>query len=519
MGLRSLLHAPARSPLANVQGSALRRDGRVATESLREAKVDTRFRRTTSVCLAATLVLLPLALVTVAAVPAAASPATTTFAYTGTAQTWTVPDGVTHADFDIYGASGGAVNTAGGGGAGGHAKATLVVTPNSSVGVNIGGRGGLERRVRRQQCGRLQRWWQRRDRKWVLRRWWRRRRDRYPHRRYRIVQTSALVAGGGGGVCAGTGSCAGGTGGGTTGGDGGGNGGAGGDQTGSTGSGSAAGGNGGGTGFDGAMGGGGGGGYFGGAGGGPDSGGGGGSGFPTTALLENGKNTGNGTVTITWSRDTVTTITSSANPQHLDLGVTLTATVTLATGSTATVPVGTVDFAVGGTTVATGVPLDASGKATHSLAGQSLPTSQTIVANYHGGVGFTDSTSATFTQVWKGDSATGLATSPSASVFGQPVTLTATVTAVRPAGTPTGSVTFFDGATSIGTPTALGEHGLAHDHGSTRRHPLHQGGLQRRRDVFRLVRYRIVHREQGQHHHGPRARRRPPRRCSARASR
>ena len=49
---------------------------------------------------------------------------------------------------------------------------------------------------------------------------------------------------------------------------------------------------------------------------------------------------------------------------------------------------------------------------------------------------------------------TALASSLNPSVLGQPVTLTATVTAVAPgAGTPAGTVTFYDGATVLGTGT------------------------------------------------------------------
>ena len=52
----------------------------------------------------------------------------------------------------------------------------------------------------------------------------------------------------------------------------------------------------------------------------------------------------------------------------------------------------------------------------------------------------------------KANTATGLTSSVNPSVFGQSVTFTATVTAVAPgAGTPTGTVTFKDGITTIGT--------------------------------------------------------------------
>ena len=52
---------------------------------------------------------------------------------------------------------------------------------------------------------------------------------------------------------------------------------------------------------------------------------------------------------------------------------------------------------------------------------------------------------------------TTLTASPNLSVFGQPVTPTAAVTATAPgAATPTGSVTFLDGGTVLGTATLDG---------------------------------------------------------------
>ncbi|MFE2500205.1 Ig-like domain-containing protein, partial [Streptomyces scopuliridis] len=57
----------------------------------------------------------------------------------------------------------------------------------------------------------------------------------------------------------------------------------------------------------------------------------------------------------------------------------------------------------------------------------------------------------------KANTSTALTSAPNPSVFGQPVTLTATVAAVAPgAGTPTGTVSFFDGATLLGNGTLSG---------------------------------------------------------------
>src|SRR5262249_48245357 len=52
---------------------------------------------------------------------------------------------------------------------------------------------------------------------------------------------------------------------------------------------------------------------------------------------------------------------------------------------------------------------------------------------------------------------TSLASSPNPSVTGQSVTFTATIAVVAPgAGTPTGTVTFIDGSTTLGTGTLIG---------------------------------------------------------------
>src|SRR5262249_48005513 len=86
------------------------------------------------------------------------------------------------------------------------------------------------------------------------------------------------------------------------------------------------------------------------------------------------------------------------------------------------------------------------------LHGSFAPTSMaagtyTVTASYGGDANFNSSTSAAITQtINKGSSTTTVTSSPNASLFGQTVTITATVSAVSPAvGTPTGTVTFLEG--------------------------------------------------------------------------
>jgi hypothetical protein len=65
-----------------------------------------------------------------------------TFTYTGAAQSWTVPEGVTQATFEVSGAHGGrdARHNAQGG-VGGMARATIDVTPADTLQVTVGGAG------------------------------------------------------------------------------------------------------------------------------------------------------------------------------------------------------------------------------------------------------------------------------------------------------------------------------------------------------------------------------------------
>jgi hypothetical protein len=69
---------------------------------------------------------------------------TCTFEFTGAVQTWTVPDGVTAATFEVLGAQGGASppDFGGNGGLGGRALATVGVTPGTNYHLVVGGAGG-----------------------------------------------------------------------------------------------------------------------------------------------------------------------------------------------------------------------------------------------------------------------------------------------------------------------------------------------------------------------------------------
>src|SRR5207245_2804349 len=98
-----------------------------------------------------------------------------------------------------------------------------------------------------------------------------------------------------------------------------------------------------------------------------------------------------------------------------------------------------------------------AGQATLTVSSLSVAT-HSITAVYGGDPNFLASTSSALSETVNKD-ATGVALSASiaAPVFGQSVTYTGSVTANGPgSGTPTGTVTFKDGAATLGTGTLSG---------------------------------------------------------------
>ncbi|HLZ00021.1 MAG TPA: Ig-like domain repeat protein [Candidatus Angelobacter sp.] len=154
--------------------------------------------------------------------------------------------------------------------------------------------------------------------------------------------------------------------------------------------------------------------------------------------------------------DTVTTVTSSANPSVFGQSVTFTATVSPVAPGSGT-PVGTVTFLDGGSPVGSGTLI--GGIATFTTSTLSIGN-HTITTSYGGDGNFNGSTGSLTGNpqvVNKSDTSTTVTSSVNPSVFGQSVTFTATVSPVAPGtGTPTGTVTFLDGGSPIGTGTLSG---------------------------------------------------------------
>jgi hypothetical protein len=147
---------------------------------------------------------------------------------------------------------------------------------------------------------------------------------------------------------------------------------------------------------------------------------------------------------------TTTALNSSQDPSVAGASVTLTAIVAGPAGS-ATTPSGTVTFFDGATTLGVGT-LSAAGVAT--LATSTLAGGQhSITANYAGDTSDLASQSVVLIQtVAKDATTTSLATSNASVYAGISVTFTSIVSRADGA-IPTGTVTFFDGATAIGTAT------------------------------------------------------------------
>lgn len=184
----------------------------------------------------------------------------------------------------------------------------------------------------------------------------------------------------------------------------------------------------------------------------------------------NNPSNGNHTITVTYASDTMfaassasivqtvqdgttTTLSNTPNPSTYGQSVTLTTSVS-AVDSGAGTPAGSVTFSDGSTVLGTAT-VDGSGHATFSTSTLSVGT-HSLSATFNGNAGWTSST-ATATQNVTDGTSTTLSSSANPSTYGQSLTFTATVTgAGSGAGVPAGSVTFSDGASTLGTVTVDG---------------------------------------------------------------
>lgn len=143
-----------------------------------------------------------------------------------------------------------------------------------------------------------------------------------------------------------------------------------------------------------------------------------------------------------------TTLASTPNPSSSGQSVTFTANVAAVPPATGT-PTGQVTFQQG-TTVLAQAPLNSSGTVSFSTSALAVG-SDTVTATYASDPVFAASSGSTVQTVQNAIATTTTTVSSSAnpSVFSQSVTFTAAVTSSG--GTPTGTVTFKDGASTLGT--------------------------------------------------------------------
>ena len=145
---------------------------------------------------------------------------------------------------------------------------------------------------------------------------------------------------------------------------------------------------------------------------------------------------------------TTTKLTASATSVPVGTSVTLTATVTPASGTPT--PTGTVTFKDGASTLGTGT-LNGSGVATYTAASLAVG-SHGITASYGGDSRNVASVSGAVTvTVTLGATTTALTASATSIALGSSVTFTATVTGASGVPAPTGTVTFMNGTTTLGT--------------------------------------------------------------------
>jgi len=143
---------------------------------------------------------------------------------------------------------------------------------------------------------------------------------------------------------------------------------------------------------------------------------------------------------------TTTALVSNLNPATFGQAVPFVARLQTASGGTAT---GTVTFFDGSTSLGIASLLNNTAQLTVSGL---LGGTHTITAAYGGDANYTASTSLALTQtINPAGSATTVAAGPSPASFGQAVTLTATVVPSVTGSLATGTVTFLDGTTTLGS--------------------------------------------------------------------
>jgi hypothetical protein len=171
---------------------------------------------------------------------------------------------------------------------------------------------------------------------------------------------------------------------------------------------------------------------------------------------------GTGAVLTTTTSTTVVTNPATGSPQY-SIPFTVTTTVKPASCNTAApscFPTGTVTFFVDGTQVGTPIPLSATATASQTISGLNVG-SHTVTAVYNGDSFYASSSAAPLTiTVARGSTTSAITLSPSSGLQFSAFNMSAQVTAAT-SNIPTGTFTFYAGATQIGIASIDARTGMA----------------------------------------------------------
>jgi len=167
-------------------------------------------------------------------------------------------------------------------------------------------------------------------------------------------------------------------------------------------------------------------------------------------------------VTVAPAPESNDSIKATPNPQTVALPVTLTFSIPGAVGNAA--PTGSVTFTSGGVTQGTAAVTFTPGATVNGITTYTATTTtttlpvgtDTVTGTYTGDTNYAGgplSTQETINAITGGDTVT---VSPNPTVFGNPVTITFCIPVVAGTGSPTGTVTFSVGGTTINTPVTIG---------------------------------------------------------------
>jgi hypothetical protein len=161
-------------------------------------------------------------------------------------------------------------------------------------------------------------------------------------------------------------------------------------------------------------------------------------------------------------RQAVTTVSGSpsANPDPYGQAETFSVQVSAVAPGAGT-PTGQVQFSLDGATLGASMNLDGNGDASAGPVNGLAPGTHTVAYVTSGDANFLGTNGSFTLTVSKIPTQTALQLSPNPVVFGQPETMTATVTHSTGPGTPTGTMTFKDGSTTLTTVPVTGSAGSA----------------------------------------------------------